>query len=91
MSFMGRHAVVKDTIRIINRIEIKEVDEYIYRDFYGKSFLKNMVRVLVGTLVEIGNEHRDENFMQEALEAKQRTSAGPTAPACGLYLIKIYY
>lgn len=91
MSFMGRHAVVKDTIRIINRIEIKEIDEYIYIDFYGKSFLKNMVRVLVGTLVEIGNEHRDENFMQEALEAKQRTSAGPTAPACGLYLMKIYY
>lgn len=90
-SFMGRHAVVKDTIRNIHKIEFIENGDFLYIDFYGKSFLKNMVRVLVGTLMEIGTGHRDEDFMKRALMAKKRSSAGPTAPACGLYLMKIYY
>ncbi|MBP2024687.1 tRNA pseudouridine(38-40) synthase TruA [Peptoniphilus stercorisuis] len=90
-SFMGRHAVVKDTIRTINKIEITEKGELVYIDFYGKSFLKNMVRVLVGTAIEIGTNHRDVDFMNRALIAQKRTSAGPTAPSCGLYLMKIYY
>lgn len=90
-SFMGRHAVVKDTIRNIEKIEIIEKGELLYIDFYGKSFLKNMVRIITGTLIEIGTCHRDVDFMKKALEAKKRPSAGPTAPACGLYLMKIYY
>lgn len=90
-SFMGRHAVVKDTIRTIEKIEIHEEKEVLYIDFYGKSFLKNMVRILVGTLIEIGTGHRDTEFMKRALVAKKRKAAGPTAPACGLYLMKIYY
>lgn len=90
-SFMGRHAVVKDTIRTIDKIEIIEKNDFIYIDIYGKSFLKNMVRVIAGTAIEIGTGHRKVEFMQKALIAKKRKSAGPTAPACGLYLMKIYY
>ncbi|WP_455256910.1 tRNA pseudouridine(38-40) synthase TruA, partial [Peptoniphilus asaccharolyticus] len=53
-AFMGRYAVVKDTIRRIDKIEVKRVGETIEFDFYGKSFLKNMVRIIVGTTLEIG-------------------------------------
>lgn len=90
-SFMGRGAVVKDTIRRIYRIEFIEDGDMLYIDFYGKSFLKNMVRILVGTFIEIGTGHRDVDFMENALYSKRRRAAGPTAPACGLYLMKIYY
>ncbi|CDZ75155.2 tRNA pseudouridine synthase A [Peptoniphilus sp. ING2-D1G] len=90
-SFMGRRAVVKDTIRRIYDISLKEKGDMLYIDFYGKSFLKNMVRIIVGTSIEIGAGRKDAGFMQRALESKNRKSAGFTAPSQGLYLMKIYY
>ncbi|MDO5040802.1 MAG: tRNA pseudouridine(38-40) synthase TruA [Peptoniphilus sp.] len=90
-SFMGRRAVVKDTIRRIYSIEIKEKEDMIYIDFYGKSFLKNMIRIIVGTAIEIGAGRRDIDFMRRALNSTNRKAAGFTAPSNGLYLMKIYY
>ncbi len=90
-SFMGRRAVVKDTIRRIYDIDLKEKGDMLYIDFYGKSFLKNMVRIIVGTAMEIGAGRRDVDFMRRALDATNRKSAGFTAPSNGLCLMKIYY
>lgn len=90
-SFMGRNAIVKDTIRSIDSIEIIEKGKFLYFDFIGKSFLKNMIRIIVGTALEIGNGRYDETFMKEVLEKKNRKSAGPTAPSSGLYLLDVKY
>lgn len=57
----------------------------------GRGFLYNMVRIIAGTLMEIGRGHIEPQEMERILEARDRQAAGPTAPACGLTLIKIEY
>lgn len=57
----------------------------------GDGFLRQMVRVLAGTLIEIGKGKHQPEVLADILEAKDRAAAGPTAPACGLFLEKIYY
>ena len=90
-SFMGRYATVKDTIRIINQIEVHQYGDVINIDFYGKSFLKNMVRIIVGTAVQISSKDKNPEIMKEALNRRERISAGMTAPACGLYLMDVFF
>lgn len=90
-TFMGRYAVVKDTIRRIDKITVKRKGQLIIVDFYGKSFLKNMIRIIMGTALEIGRGRLEPISMKESLESKKRISAGPTAPSYGLYLMDIYY
>lgn len=90
-SFMGRDAIVKDTIRTIYSIKVKKDNKFIYFDFQGKSFLKNMIRIIMGTAIEIGRGKKDPIFMKEVLEKQNRKYAGPTAPSCGLYLMNILY
>ncbi|MDR2457472.1 MAG: tRNA pseudouridine(38-40) synthase TruA [Clostridiales Family XIII bacterium] len=57
----------------------------------GNGFLYNMVRIIVGTLIEIGANKRESEEMKEILNAKNRQRAGFTAPACGLYLYDVSY
>ena len=57
----------------------------------GSGFLYNMVRILAGTLIEVGSGARKPEDMLEIIEAKDRKKAGATAPARGLTLIKIQY
>ena len=64
---------------------------FIYFDFHGTGFLQNMVRILVGTLLEVGKGKIKPEQIPEILEAKNRQMAGPTAPAQGLCLIKVDY
>ncbi len=90
-SFMGKGAIVKDSLRTIYEIDIKRDGKLIYVDFLGKAFLKNMIRIIIGTTIEIGRGKKDIDFMQEALISKKRIASGPTAPSCGLYLVNIYY
>lgn len=54
-------------------------------------FLYNMVRIIAGTLVDIGQGRRSAESMRELLAACDRTQAGMTAPACGLYLLRVHY
>ncbi len=56
----------------------------------GDGFLYNMVRTIVGSLVEVGRGARKPEWIRELLEARDRRCAGPTAPACGLFLEKVY-
>lgn len=57
----------------------------------GDGFLYNMVRIITGTLVEIGQGRREPEEMQRIIEAADRTKAGHTAPPYGLYLAEVYY
>jgi len=66
-------------------------NDWIYVDVEGDSFLYNMVRNIVGTLVEVGVGRWKPKKINEILEAKDRTAAGPIAPAGGLCLMHIEY
>ena len=57
----------------------------------GDGFLRQMVRIISGTLIEMGQSKRNATEMATILAARDRTRAGPTAPACGLFLETIYY
>jgi tRNA pseudouridine38-40 synthase len=57
----------------------------------GNAFLHSMVRVIIGTLVEVGRGRHNPQWVREVLEARNRTEAGQTAPACGLVLEHVEY
>ncbi len=81
----------KSTVRTINYIEIFEEDGIITIRINGNGFLYNMVRIISGTLYEIGTGKLDENVISEVFETKSREAAGITLPACGLILKNVYY
>ena len=74
----------------ISSYQVKEEDNIEIRVF-GKSFLHNQVRIIIGTLVNVGIGKWDDEKVLEILKSKDRTKAGPTAPSCGLYLEKVTY
>ena len=65
--------------------------DYIYFNFHGTGFLQNMVRILTGTLLEVGFGRRSVESVKEVLEAKDRKLAGYTAPPQGLCLMRVDY
>jgi tRNA pseudouridine38-40 synthase len=79
------------TIRTIFRSDVTSEKNWIYVDIEGDAFLYNMVRNIVGTLVEMGLGRRKPEEIGRILEAKDRTAAGPIAPALGLCLMWIKY
>lgn len=90
-SFNGNPRMKKSKVKTIYNIRITENPEEIDIDFYGSGFLQYMVRILVGTLIEVGEGKRDPESIDSLLEAKDRKLAGPTAPACGLTLEEVRY
>lgn len=81
----------KSTVRTINEIEITEKGGLIKIKINGSGFLYNMVRIISGTLLEIGTGDLGESVIGEVFETKSRESAGATLPACGLMLKEVYY
>jgi tRNA pseudouridine38-40 synthase len=79
------------SVRTIFRCDIDRNDDWVYIDVEGDSFLYNMVRNIVGTLVEVGSGRLRPEKINEILAAKDRTAAGPIAPAEGLCLMWIKY
>lgn len=90
-SFCGNPKMKKSTVRVVDSIEIKRSRGYIYFTFHGTGFLQNMIRILVGTLLEVGRGAMPPEQVKDILEARDRTLAGPTAPPEGLCLIKVDY
>lgn len=90
-SFCANKKMKKSTVRIVDSIEIIQKGGYLYLSFHGNGFLHHMVRILVGTLLEVGMGKRTPESMIALLEAKDRSKAGITAPAQGLCLIKVDY
>ena len=81
----------KSTVRTIYDIEITKKNEKIYFDFYGDGFMYHMVRILTGTLLEIGRGTIKLNHVQKILRSKNRAESGFLAPASGLCLKEVYY
>ncbi|NLU25115.1 MAG: tRNA pseudouridine(38-40) synthase TruA [Clostridiales bacterium] len=90
-SFCGNPRIKKSTVRVVDSIEIVRRKDYIYFTFHGTGFLQNMVRILVGTLLEVGRGRLAAEQMSNILEVRDRKCAGPTAPPEGLCLIKVDY
>lgn len=88
--FMSSGSSVKDTVRTIHNITIEESGDLIALEVEGNGFLYNMVRIIVGTLVDIGRGRIDKS-MEEIIASKDRGEAGHTAPAHGLFLKKVHY
>lgn len=86
-SFCSTAAVVETTVRTILSINIEKQGKEIVISVCGTGFLYNMVRIIVGTLMEVGRGSYPPEHVREILEAKDRQAAGPTAPACGLTLV----
>ena len=90
-SFCSVHTAVKSTVRTIYTLDIvKSGDEIIIR-ISGNGFLYNMVRIIAGTLAEVGRGFRTLEDVRDLLTAKEREQAGATAPPQGLTLIRIEY
>lgn len=99
-SFIGKHdfkgfssvgRTKKSTVRTVNFIEIEDSDDLIKIRINGDGFLYNMVRIISGTLYNIGNGELDEGVIEEIFEHKIREKAGVTLPASGLRLVKVFY
>ena len=91
-AFCSANTQVESTIRTIYDISITTNDDNIISiDIEGNGFLYNMVRIIVGTLLEVGIGKMDVERVKEILDSKDRKNAGPTAPARGLILEWILY
>lgn len=90
-SFCENKHMKKSTVRTIHKIEISEKNGMIFMDFYGNGFLYHMVRILAGTLMEVGNGKKNPEDIPAILEAKSRPIAGFTAPPQGLFLVEVNY
>ncbi|GAO52873.1 tRNA pseudouridine synthase A [Aneurinibacillus tyrosinisolvens] len=99
-SFCSTRAVVEDKVRTIHEIRIEESKRDdslpgqgfdIWLTFRGSGFLYNMVRIMTGTLVEVGKGKWEAEDVRRMLEARNRDIAGITAPAHGLYLWEVKY
>jgi len=90
-AFQAAKSDIKSTVRRLTLLEIHERDGQILIFFEGNGFLKHMVRIVVGTLVEIGSGYRKPEEMKEILASRDRKKAGRTAPPHGLCLEKVFY
>ena len=88
-------AVDKPTCRFVEALSVARVEEagekLVALDVTGNAFLHNMVRTIAGTLVEVGRGHRDPSWVADVLAARDRTAAGPCAPAKGLTFVGVKY
>ena len=90
-SFCGNPRMKKSTVRIVDRIDIRRRGGYLYLEYHGTGFLQYMVRIMTGTLLQVGRGVIRPEEVKEILEAKSRPLAGPTAPAQGLSLVRVDY
>src|SRR4030042_3522998 len=91
-SFRSTGSPTQTTVRRVMRAEWKKGREGLIRfEIEANGFLKQMVRAIVGTLVEVGKGKISSEEFQRILESKDRKEAGPTAPAHGLFLKEVKY
>lgn len=90
-TFCANKKMKKSTVRTITEITIEKKEEIVYLRYTGDGFLYNMVRILTGTLIEVGRGKRRPEEMPGILKALDRGAAGFTAPAQGLFLVHVSY
>lgn len=87
-SFCQTKAQVESTVRTLYSVQVEEQGQDLVIRVCGNGFLYNMVRIIVGTLLEVGQGRRTPESITEILAARDRAAAGPTAPAHGLTLVR---
>lgn len=90
-AFRGSGCGAKSPIRTLSRLDIKKAGEFIELSFEADAFLQYMVRNITGTLVEVGLGRFSAADVPQILASRNRSRAGRTAPAQGLYLITVFY
>ena len=89
--FMSSQSVVKSTIRTIYEVKIEKIEDFIEITIVGNSFLRYMVRIIIGTLINVGIGKASVEHIPIIISSKNRHNAGKTAPPQGLFLEKVYY
>ena len=90
-SFCSNKKMKKSTVRRLDAVAIRECGTCIVFEYTGNGFLYNMVRILTGTLIEVGLGKRSPEEMSAILGAMNREAAGMTAPPEGLFLMEVEY
>lgn len=90
-AFCGNPRMKKSTVRLVDHISIEQRKDRVIFTFHGTGFLQNMVRIMVGTLLEVGRGYWPPEQVQQILLSGDRKQAGPTAPPEGLCLMKVDY
>lgn len=90
-SFCANRRMKKSAVRTVDAITVERLGDEVRLTFSGEGFLYHMVRILTGTLLEVGLGQRDAGTMADILAAHDRAAAGPTAPARGLILWETRY
>ena len=90
-SFRAAACQAKSPLKTLDRLDITAEGDEIVFTVEARSFLHHQVRNIVGTLKLVGSGQLQPEDVKTILEAKDRSAAGPTAPACGLYLNKVVY
>ena len=81
----------KSTIRRLDAVVIREEGSKVVFEYTGNGFLYNMVRIMTGTLLEVGLGKRTPDSVEKTILAKDREAAGMTAPPEGLFLMNVEY
>ncbi|RME28490.1 MAG: tRNA pseudouridine(38-40) synthase TruA [Deltaproteobacteria bacterium] len=89
-SMRSSGCTARTTVRRIDFFRCRREGRLVVFDVYGRAFLKQMVRNMVGSLVEVGRGRNPPEWIGQLLAAKDRTRAGPCAPAKGLWLMKVF-
>ncbi len=89
--FMSSGSDVLDTVRTVDRADLRVRGDELVFEVHGNGFLRHMVRAIVGTLVEVGAGRRAPSSIAELIESRDRGQAGDTAPAQGLTLVSVDY
>ncbi len=79
------------SVRTVTHLAVNRFGDYLWIDVEADGFLYNMVRAIAGTLINVGRGYWPENQVAAILNAEDRTQAGPTAPATGLFLVRVTY
>lgn len=90
-SFQGSPTDNENPICDLQRLDLAREQDFIRIQLYADRFLKQMVRAIVGTLVEVGQGKRSSGSVKDILHARDRSAAGKTAPPHGLYLVRVDY
>lgn len=90
-AFCASRTSIENKVRTVHAIDIIEMGDMLHLDFRGNGFLYHMVRILVGTLIRVGNGRLEPQQLTDILVSKDRHRAGPTAPAHGLTLMEVLY
>jgi len=90
-SFRGPNCKAMSPVRTIKKITVWKDGAFIHFQFEGTGFLKYMIRIIMGTLLEVGHGRIPARRVREILEARDRQQAGPTAQPQGLFLVQVFY